>query len=210
MRSAWIRAFLSSAYRRSGGGRDRRPFLAKRPKRMQYLHMVETERQERECPSCAEMVLTRAVVCKHCGRDLPPVASVAARRDGSRLESSEERESRRMNAVRTRFRRGLLAGLKFGAVAVGLILLYGRAATREAGLDAFWAILWWGFVAFFVVGFVIGAATNRVPEIDVPDRIDMAMGRVGPAVSRRTVALVLGGTVLLWTACGVWLTRGAR
>lgn len=27
-------------------------------------------REERECPYCAEMILTRAKVCKHCGRDV--------------------------------------------------------------------------------------------------------------------------------------------
>jgi predicted RNA-binding Zn-ribbon protein involved in translation (DUF1610 family) len=27
-------------------------------------------RVERECPYCAEMILTRAKVCKHCGRDV--------------------------------------------------------------------------------------------------------------------------------------------
>jgi membrane protein YdbS with pleckstrin-like domain len=30
-------------------------------------------RVERECPYCAEIILARARVCKHCGRDVPPV-----------------------------------------------------------------------------------------------------------------------------------------
>jgi uncharacterized membrane protein YdbT with pleckstrin-like domain len=29
-------------------------------------------RVERECPYCAERILARARVCKHCGRDVPP------------------------------------------------------------------------------------------------------------------------------------------
>lgn len=31
-------------------------------------------RDERDCPYCAERILTRAKVCKHCGRDVEPVA----------------------------------------------------------------------------------------------------------------------------------------
>ena len=36
---------------------------------------VETEggRVERDCPQCAERILARARVCKHCGRDVVPV-----------------------------------------------------------------------------------------------------------------------------------------
>lgn len=31
-------------------------------------------RQERECPYCAEPILRKAKVCKHCGRDVEPLA----------------------------------------------------------------------------------------------------------------------------------------
>ncbi len=31
-------------------------------------------RDERECPHCAERILRKARVCKHCGRDVEPVA----------------------------------------------------------------------------------------------------------------------------------------
>jgi hypothetical protein len=31
-------------------------------------------REERECPFCAEPILKRARVCKHCGRDVEPLA----------------------------------------------------------------------------------------------------------------------------------------
>lgn len=30
-------------------------------------------RDERECPYCAEMILKKARVCKHCGRDVEPI-----------------------------------------------------------------------------------------------------------------------------------------
>jgi uncharacterized membrane protein YdbT with pleckstrin-like domain len=33
----------------------------------------DTGRVERECPYCAERILARARVCKHCGRDVVPV-----------------------------------------------------------------------------------------------------------------------------------------
>jgi uncharacterized membrane protein YdbT with pleckstrin-like domain len=33
----------------------------------------DAERRERECPYCAELILARAKVCKHCGRDVQPV-----------------------------------------------------------------------------------------------------------------------------------------
>jgi len=31
-------------------------------------------REERECPFCAELILAKAKVCKHCGRDVEPLA----------------------------------------------------------------------------------------------------------------------------------------
>lgn len=31
-------------------------------------------REERECPFCAEPILKKAKVCKHCGRDVEPMA----------------------------------------------------------------------------------------------------------------------------------------
>jgi uncharacterized membrane protein YdbT with pleckstrin-like domain len=34
----------------------------------------DTPRVERECPYCAERILARARVCKHCGRDVVPVS----------------------------------------------------------------------------------------------------------------------------------------
>lgn len=35
---------------------------------------AETPRVERECPYCAERILARARVCKHCGREVTPAA----------------------------------------------------------------------------------------------------------------------------------------
>jgi uncharacterized membrane protein YdbT with pleckstrin-like domain len=35
---------------------------------------VESSRVERDCPYCAERILTRARVCKHCGREVGPVS----------------------------------------------------------------------------------------------------------------------------------------
>ena len=32
-------------------------------------------REERDCPHCAERILARAKVCKHCGRDVEPLAT---------------------------------------------------------------------------------------------------------------------------------------
>jgi uncharacterized membrane protein YdbT with pleckstrin-like domain len=34
---------------------------------------VAATRDERECPHCAEMILKKARVCKHCGRDVEPL-----------------------------------------------------------------------------------------------------------------------------------------
>jgi hypothetical protein len=33
-------------------------------------------REERDCPYCAERILVRAKVCKHCGRDVVPLAAL--------------------------------------------------------------------------------------------------------------------------------------
>jgi DNA-directed RNA polymerase subunit RPC12/RpoP len=32
-------------------------------------------RDERDCPHCAERILARARVCKHCGRDVEPLVT---------------------------------------------------------------------------------------------------------------------------------------
>ena len=34
----------------------------------------ERERDERECPHCAERILARAKVCRYCGRDVAPLS----------------------------------------------------------------------------------------------------------------------------------------
>ena len=34
----------------------------------------ERTRTQRECPHCAELILKKAKVCKHCGRDVEPIA----------------------------------------------------------------------------------------------------------------------------------------
>ena len=33
------------------------------------------QREERECPFCAEKILVKAKVCRFCGRDMPPIAT---------------------------------------------------------------------------------------------------------------------------------------
>ena len=40
-----------------------------------YVPQPSTVREERDCPYCAERVLARARVCKHCGRDIEPIRS---------------------------------------------------------------------------------------------------------------------------------------
>ena len=46
----------------------------------------EPKRVERECPFCAELILARAKVCKHCGRDVEPDLLLEIR---SELDDSE-------------------------------------------------------------------------------------------------------------------------
>ncbi|HZA99216.1 MAG TPA: PH domain-containing protein [Gemmatimonadales bacterium] len=36
---------------------------------------VESSRVERDCPYCAERILARARVCKHCGREVEPISA---------------------------------------------------------------------------------------------------------------------------------------
>ncbi len=40
-----------------------------------YVPPPNSVREERDCPYCAERVLARARVCKHCGRDIEPIRS---------------------------------------------------------------------------------------------------------------------------------------
>jgi rubrerythrin len=37
--------------------------------------LVAQKRESRPCPWCAEEILAQAIVCKHCGRDVPRAAS---------------------------------------------------------------------------------------------------------------------------------------
>lgn len=37
---------------------------------------VEAQRDERECPYCAERILKKATVCKHCGREVEPLVAL--------------------------------------------------------------------------------------------------------------------------------------
>ena len=67
-RTRWnsaARSRVRSWPRRSGG--------ARRPRRRQPVRPT-ARRVERECPYCAEKILARARVCKHCGRDVVPVS----------------------------------------------------------------------------------------------------------------------------------------
>jgi Bacterial PH domain len=75
----------------TGGTRET---IAKIPEPLEFRRQVQTQivalenrrgdprelvspadpgRRERECPYCAELILARAKVCKHCGRDVQPV-----------------------------------------------------------------------------------------------------------------------------------------
>lgn len=38
-----------------------------------YFFGSDAPREERDCPFCAERILARAKVCKHCGREVPPL-----------------------------------------------------------------------------------------------------------------------------------------
>ena len=45
-------------------------------------------REERECPYCAEPILAKARLCKHCGRDVEPLADLG---DAESLPHSAQR-----------------------------------------------------------------------------------------------------------------------
>lgn len=41
--------------------------------RLKRIEKREKELRERECPFCAEKILKKATICKHCGKDVTPL-----------------------------------------------------------------------------------------------------------------------------------------
>ena len=44
-----------------------------KPWEQQIAITEQAQRKTRECPYCAEEILVKAIVCKHCGRDVEPL-----------------------------------------------------------------------------------------------------------------------------------------
>ena len=40
---------------------------------IQNEKVAMSDSDERKCPFCAEIIKAEAIVCKHCGRDVPPI-----------------------------------------------------------------------------------------------------------------------------------------
>jgi hypothetical protein len=72
---AMTQTFLAAARKKKAaeaaaaatGAAESSPVLATSPS-------VSATRDERECPFCAERILKKAKVCKHCRRDVVPLA----------------------------------------------------------------------------------------------------------------------------------------
>jgi len=48
---------------------------------------------ERKCPFCAELVKREAIVCRFCGKDLPPPPAPVYEAEGRRFKTREEYEA---------------------------------------------------------------------------------------------------------------------
>jgi hypothetical protein len=93
-------------------------------------HLAETyapreSRQERECPHCAEAILVRANICKHCGRDVDPLDDpFAGGAAHARVAAPHARADFR-SANATGIDSGSLLNSSGIAVVIGLVLLTG-------------------------------------------------------------------------------------
>jgi hypothetical protein len=76
----WLIAWVCTAAARSAVGRYARDEAVLGELRKQNKLREEEAKEARsgrKCPFCAELVKREAIVCKHCGRDLPPVEEAA-------------------------------------------------------------------------------------------------------------------------------------
>jgi hypothetical protein len=82
-------------------------------------------RPERECPFCAERILARAKVCKHCGRDVEPLPEAAPARAENRAPlASRPASGEPPNALLTRQQSLILTVALVAIILVGAIMGY--------------------------------------------------------------------------------------
>ncbi len=70
---AWVMRRNWQADQAAAAAKDKEEAERKNARNRQYAQRDARIRNYRACPYCAERILKKARVCKHCGRDVEPI-----------------------------------------------------------------------------------------------------------------------------------------
>lgn len=117
--------------------------------------LVAESRDERECPSCAEQILKKARVCKHCGREVEPLTGT-----GIAVKTPSPAPPQALKKY-IFLLVGLALGVCWSAWRGRGIDEWGHYETFSEGLENPWVWILAGF-PFALVGFAIGAILDKL------------------------------------------------
>ncbi len=111
-------------------------------------------REERECPHCAELILRKARVCKHCGRDVEPVVGTSVVAQAPPQSISELPTAQAQASIKMKYL-FLLIGMVMGGIYQYHIVMGNE---KFNSLD-FMLTLPWG-----IAGFAVGAVLDGLKK----------------------------------------------